>query len=102
MSKESDENEMDRATQASDALDILSSMRQSCESAICTLNDILLYDKIEAGTMVLEKRPIPVIQLLTETIKPFYLQVSLFFIYFYCFIYLFIYCFVVIYLLIST
>lgn len=67
----------DLAKQAEDALDILASMKQSCESAICTLNDILLYDKIEAGTMALEKRPISAIQLLSQTIKPFYLQVDI-------------------------
>lgn len=58
-----------------DALDILESMRQSCETAVSTLNDVLLYDKIEGGTMVLEKRKISVIHLLNQTIKPFFMQV---------------------------
>jgi hypothetical protein len=61
--------------QIQDALEIMESMRQSCETAICTLNDVLLYDKIEGGTMVLEKRPIPVLQLLAQAVKPFFLQV---------------------------
>lgn len=59
---------------ALDALEIVEEMKQACETAICTLNDVLLYDKIEGGTMMLEKRQIPVIQLLCQTIRPFYIQ----------------------------
>lgn len=69
------ENYQKRLAVMNDALEILESMRQSCETAVCTLNDVLLYDKIEGGTMVLEKRKISVIDLLHQTIKPFYIQV---------------------------
>jgi signal transduction histidine kinase len=63
-----------KENQIKDALDIMESMRQSCETAICTLNDVLLYDKIEGGTMVLEKRLIPVTQLVTQAVQPFFIQ----------------------------
>jgi hypothetical protein len=66
-------NRKDR--QIKDALEILQAMRQSCETAVWTLNDVLLYDKIVGGTMVLEKRHILVPHLLTDAVKPFFLQV---------------------------
>lgn len=72
-------NKVTKLDKINDALDIVEAMRQSCETAICTLNDVLLYDKIEEGKMVLEKRKISVIQLLSQTIKPFYIQVSVFY-----------------------
>lgn len=65
-----------REAQRIDALDLLQSMKQSCETAVSTLNDVLLFDKIEAGKMQLEKRQIEVVQLLSQTIKPFSIQVS--------------------------
>jgi signal transduction histidine kinase len=67
-----------RNNQIKDALEIVEAMKQSCEAAVCTLNDVLLYDKIEGGTMVLEKRQISVIQLLSQTIQPFMIQVHYF------------------------
>jgi hypothetical protein len=60
-----------------DAREIIEEMKQSCETAICTLNDVLLYDKIEEGTIIFEKRKICVRQLLAQTIKPFFIQVTL-------------------------
>lgn len=66
---------MTKSDQVKDALEIIEAMRQSCETAICTLNDVLLYDKIEEGKMVLEKRKMSVIKLLSDTIKPFFIQV---------------------------
>jgi signal transduction histidine kinase len=65
-----------RRNEIKDALEIVEAMKQSCEAAVCTLNDVLLYDKIEGGTMVLEKRLISVIQILSQTIQPFMIQVS--------------------------
>jgi signal transduction histidine kinase len=64
-----------KENQILDAREIIEEMKQSCEAAICTLNDVLLYDKIEEGTMVFEKRKISVRQLLVQTIKPFFIQV---------------------------
>jgi hypothetical protein len=69
--------QLKKENQIKDALEILLSMRQSCETAICTLNDVLLYDKIEGGTMVLEKRPVSVPELLTQAVKPFFVQARL-------------------------
>jgi signal transduction histidine kinase len=69
--------DMRRNDQIKDALEIVEAMKQSCEAAVCTLNDVLLYDKIEGGTMVLEKRQVSVIKLLSQTIQPFMIQVLL-------------------------
>lgn len=60
-----------------DAREIIQEMKQACDTAISTLNDVLLYDKIEGGTMALEKRPISVMQLLSQAIRPFFIQVCL-------------------------
>ena len=55
--------------------EVLSCMNLSCEIAINTLNDLLLYDKIEDGNIILEKTPIFVEKFIKNCVKPFELQV---------------------------
>jgi signal transduction histidine kinase len=55
----------------------LTCMSLSCETAINTLNDLLLYDKIEDGKIILEKKPISVESFLYNCLKPFEIQVLL-------------------------
>lgn len=59
-----------------DVNEILSYMKISCDSAISTLNDLLLFDKIEDGKMKLEKTTISISDLITKSVKPFELQVN--------------------------
>lgn len=60
-----------------DVRELLSDMNLSCDSAINTLNDLLLFEKIEDGKMKLEKKRILISELITKSIKPFDIQVYL-------------------------
>jgi signal transduction histidine kinase len=62
-----------------DVREILSDMNISCESAIDTLNDLLLFEKIEDGKMKLERKSILISELIARCVKPFDLQVCLLF-----------------------
>jgi signal transduction histidine kinase len=59
-----------------DVREILSDISLSCDAAIDTLNDLLLFEKIEDGKMKLDKRKILISDLLARCVKPFDLQVS--------------------------
>lgn len=62
-----------------DVREILSDMNLSCDSAINTLNDLLLFEKIEDGKMKLERKSILIADLITKSVKPFDIQVRDFF-----------------------
>ena len=51
-------------------------LESSCSVAIDVLNDLLLFDKIESSVMKLDISQIPVRSFVTETVKPFFIQVS--------------------------
>ena len=57
-------------------LGTLKSVEDACDIAIDILNDLLLFDKIESGVMKLDISQIPVRLFVTETVKPFFLQVG--------------------------
>jgi signal transduction histidine kinase len=73
--------QMSDSVESHDVREILSDMNISCESAIDTLNDLLLFEKIEDGKMKLEIKPILISELIAKCVKPFDLQVSLHFIF---------------------
>lgn len=54
---------------------MLSDIRMSCSAAIDILNDLLLYDKLEEGNMVLSRQPILVTSFIEECMHPFEIQV---------------------------
>ena len=54
---------------------ILNDIEESCTVAVCTLNNILAYDKLESGEMKLEKQIAPVCPFIKSTLKPFEVQV---------------------------
>ena len=56
-------------------LDILDDSRQSCDSAIAILNDLLNYEKLDAGIMALERTEFAALSLIEETMRPFLSQV---------------------------
>ena len=57
--------------------DALVDMQTSCDVAVHTLNDILAYDKLEAGDMKLERERASVQRIVFESVKPFEMQVIL-------------------------
>ena len=56
-------------------LNTLEEVREACEIAVETLNEILSYDKIESGLMVLEKTPVNADAFLKGTTHLFLMQV---------------------------
>jgi signal transduction histidine kinase len=46
--------------------DMADEIKESCDIAINILNDLLLYEKMEGGLLVLEKKPEPALDLVYE------------------------------------
>eukprot|EP01041_Mallomonas_annulata_P012896 gene12896-27201_t len=55
-------------------IETIDDIKESCEIAVEILNDLLNYEKLEAGIMILEIEEIKAYKLLKAAIKPFYLQ----------------------------
>ena len=49
----------------------------ACDTSINILNDLLSYEKIEAGLMQLEKTQLHVWPFILQTVKPFLVQVRI-------------------------
>jgi signal transduction histidine kinase len=56
-------------------VDMLESIMDSCLTSIDILNDLLLYDKLEDGLMMLDKRAENAKMTLERIIQPFTVQV---------------------------
>eukprot|EP00607_Mallomonas_marina_P002650 CAMPEP_0182437698 /NCGR_PEP_ID=MMETSP1167-20130531/85225_1 /TAXON_ID=2988 /ORGANISM="Mallomonas Sp, Strain CCMP3275" /LENGTH=469 /DNA_ID=CAMNT_0024630713 /DNA_START=737 /DNA_END=2146 /DNA_ORIENTATION=- len=46
----------------------------SCDIAVTVLNEMLTFDKLEAGTLLIEKRELDAVQLINDTVQPFMIQ----------------------------
>jgi len=58
-------------------------MHDSCDIALNTLNDLLSYEKLEAGILKLEKTTFSALDFLLNAVKPFFIQVGVLMIYIY-------------------
>ena len=58
-----------------DTLESLQEVRESCDIAVNVLNELLMFDKLEGGTLMLEKTKENALELVTETISAFNIQV---------------------------
>eukprot|EP01041_Mallomonas_annulata_P001511 gene1511-biopygen724 len=59
---------------ASDSLETIQDIKTSCDIAVTTLNELLTFDKLEAGTLMVEKAQFDAMNLIEETIHPFQIQ----------------------------
>lgn len=57
-------------------LALVREIQNSSIVAVSVLNDFLLYDKIEAGTMVMERKAVPVYKIITDNVKLFLIQAT--------------------------
>eukprot|EP01041_Mallomonas_annulata_P011085 gene11085-23178_t len=65
-------NIMDRSDgRASELLSTLKETQASCDVAVEILNDLLAYEKLEAGIMTLEAKEIQIWSFIKETLRPF-------------------------------
>ena len=55
--------------------DIVKDSTSACSTAINILNDLLLFDKVEEGKMILDRAVVAVRPLLFECLRLFHLQV---------------------------
>ena len=58
-----------------EVLQILRDSKESCYSAVLTLNDMVTSDKIRSGQLILNKKYVNVIQLISEHLRDFYPKV---------------------------
>jgi len=56
-------------------LENLSDIRESCDTAVNILNELLTLDKLESGILMLEKKPVLAWSFVSEIVRPFAVQV---------------------------
>ena len=58
-------------------LEVAVDTEKSCRTTVAILNDMLLFDKIVSGLLILEKRLIDPFDFISKVLSPFRLQVEL-------------------------
>ena len=71
------EEDMMKEGCSGERLGMIRDMKQSCDIALCTLNDMLTADKIQSGFLALEKKPVNLLECLKSSLSPYYAQVLL-------------------------
>jgi len=56
-------------------LETVRDIKDCCDIAISTLNEVLTFDKLESGAMMLERDRVGAMPFIEAAIKPFYVQV---------------------------
>ena len=69
------EKELLKRVGEDELLDTVRDSKATCDTSIDLLNDLLAYEKLEAGIMSLDKSEVNAVRLLQETIQPFQVQV---------------------------
>ena len=59
-----------------ETIETLTEMQASCETAVNILNDLLSYEKLDAGLLKLDQTMCPVLPLIQEMLGPFSVQVT--------------------------
>lgn len=57
-----------------ECLTLIEEMHHSSDTAVVVLNDLINYDKIEMNTLVIERNPLPIWNLVTMTVRPMIVQ----------------------------
>ena len=57
-------------------LDTANDVKNACDVAVNVLNEVLTFDKLESGTLMLEKSTVHAMGLVEETVSMFQIQVS--------------------------
>ena len=66
-----------KACDTANCISTLHDIKGSCQIALQVLNDMLMYDKIQSGLLVLELENLNPWEFLQNTYSPFLLQVSI-------------------------
>ena len=57
-------------------LETAKDIRESCDKAIAILNEVLVYDKLATGLLVIEPEYVSPYTFIAEVLRPFHLQVT--------------------------
>ena len=68
-------DELEEAGSTPDIKQMVSDVESSCEISVEILNDLLSYEKLDAGILQLERKSVLVYPLLRDTARPFQIQV---------------------------
>jgi len=69
------QSELVKVDQFPELLEITNDLKSSGKIALDMVNDLLVYDKLEAGILKLDLDHLPAWDLITDAIRPFQLQV---------------------------
>ena len=58
-----------------DNLKTVTDIKTSCDVAVNVLNELLMFDKLEGGTLLLERVEIDIIEFMQEVVQLFQIQV---------------------------
>ena len=56
-------------------LETVKDVKQSCDIAVYTLNELLVFDKLESGILKLELENLQPLRFIQDVLKPFHVQV---------------------------
>lgn len=73
---------MHASTMCHQLLELVADVNQACGVAVEILNELLLYEKIDGGLLVLEAQEVQVWSFVEEVLKLFAVQVSMLSVYF--------------------
>ena len=59
-----------------EVLNVVDEIDSACNTSLDILNDLLTYEKIDAGILILEKEIIDLFSILHKSLRPYLLQVS--------------------------
>ena len=76
--RELENHENGKELDGEDILKVLEEIDSACNTSLDILNDLLTYEKVDAGILVLEKEVISAFTIVYDCIRPFLLQVSLY------------------------
>lgn len=68
------EEDLKRITNANDLLETVADSQKSCDAALCVVNDLLTFDKLEGGNLQLEKSEFDAWPVVQETVAFFRTQ----------------------------
>lgn len=57
-----------------DNLEVVQDISKSCDIAVNILNELLTFDKLQSGTLLIEKSRVNAMSLVEETVRPFQIQ----------------------------
>ena len=68
-------DEINSVTDNETLISMVEEMENACDASLEILNDLLTYEKVDAGILVLDKRVSPAYAIVYQSLRPFILHV---------------------------